>query len=124
MKSLFAFAALTILSASTALAELPAGHRPIPAGTEMQQAPKDIPDSQLPQKGEVLSSVNTDQYTYIEVLQAPEKESLWIASTLMTVKKGDQLRFEDGVMMTNYKSKTLNRTFPKVLFVGRVAVIK
>ena len=124
MKSLFALAALVIFSSSTAFAALPAGHPSAETAAEMLQPAANIPDSQLPQKGKVLSFINTDQYTYIEVSQAKVKESLWLASTTVAVKKGDQIRFDDGFVMKNFHSKTLKRTFPKVLFVSKVVVAK
>ena len=124
MKSIFALAALAIISSSSALAALPPGHPSTETAAEMLQPTKDIPDSQLPQKGKVLSFINTDQYTYIEVSQVKIKESVWLASTTVAVKKGDQIRFNDGMVMTNFYSKTLKRTFPKVLFVSKVVVVK
>jgi hypothetical protein len=40
----------------------------------------------------------------------------------VAAKKGDVVRFDDGMPMTNFHSKTLNRTFPSVLFVNRVVI--
>ncbi|MFH1043917.1 MAG: hypothetical protein V1796_02400 [Pseudomonadota bacterium] len=34
--------------------------------------------------------------------------------------RGDVIRFDNDMVMTNFRSKTLNRTFPSVLFVSRV----
>lgn len=125
MKPLFSIAALAIFASSTVFAATPPGHPSAAAAAEMlQPAAQNIPDSQLPQKGKVLSFINTDQYTYIEASQANAKESVWLASTTVAVKKGDQIRFDDGFVMTNFYSKTLKRTFPKVLFVSRVVVVK
>lgn len=124
MKTVLTFAALAVFSASTALAELPPGHPSATAAAEMLQPAKDIPNGQLPQKGKVLSFINTDQYTYIEVSQAKVKESVWLASTTVAVKKGDKISFDDGFVMSNFYSKTLKRTFPKVLFVSKVVVSK
>ena len=42
----------------------------------------------------------------------------------LPVKKGDVIRFDNGMAMTNFHSKTLNRTFPSVLFVNSVVVTK
>ncbi|HEY3327831.1 MAG TPA: hypothetical protein VGK14_11795 [Novimethylophilus sp.] len=123
MKSLLALLASAVFSVS-ALAELPPGHPSADAAADMLHPAKDIPDSQLPQKGKVLSFINTDQYTYIEVSQDKTKESLWLASTTVAVKKGNQIRFDDGFVMNNFYSKTLKRTFPKVLFVSKVVVVK
>ena len=83
---------------------------------------KSVPDAQLPQKAKVLSSIDAAGYTYLEVTQ--NKKTLWLAGSKIAVKKGDVIRFDDGMVMTNFNSKTLNRTFPSVTFVNRVVVTK
>ena len=124
MKPLIPMTALAFFYALNALAAMPPGHPSAAATAEMLQPAQDIPDSQLPQQGKVLSFINTDQYTYIEASQATVKESVWLASTTVAVKKGDRIRFDNGFVMTNFYSKTLKRTFPKVLFVSKVVVVK
>jgi hypothetical protein len=42
----------------------------------------------------------------------------------VVAKKGDVIRFDDGMVMTNFESKTLKRTFPSVTFVSSVVVTK
>ncbi len=111
---------LVLAAVSTiALAQpLPAGHPPMAAKSDG----KGVPDAQLPQKAKVLSSIDAAGYTYIEVTQ--NKKNLWLAGTQVAVRKGDVIRFDDGMVMTNFKSKTLNRTFPSITFVNRVVVTK
>ena len=118
MKFLPVLFALAIFSASAAAQSLPPGH----PGAGAKTAGKGGPEAQLPQKAKVLSSVDAAGYTYIEVTQ--NKKTLWLAGTKVAVKKGDVIRFDDGMVMTNFNSKTLNRTFPSVLFVNRVIVTK
>ncbi|MEK7361265.1 MAG: hypothetical protein AAB133_04205 [Pseudomonadota bacterium] len=60
------------------------------------------------------------QYTYLEVTQ--NKKNLWLAASTVAVKKGDVIRFDDGMAMANFHSKSLNRTFPSITFVSRVVV--
>ena len=116
MKS-FAFALVLAVVSTAALAQpLPAGHPPAAAKSDG----KGVSDAQLPQKGKVLSSIDSAGYTYLEVSQ--NKNTLWLAGTTVAVKKGDVIRFDDGIVMTNFNSKTLNRTFPRVTFVSRVVV--
>lgn len=74
----------------------------------------------MTQEGTVLSSIDQSQYTYIEVSQ--NKKSLWLATTRVAVRKGDRIRFDEGMVMTNFHSKGLNRTFPSIAFVSHVAV--
>lgn len=77
-------------------------------------------DAGLPYKGKVVSVIDAGQYTYIEVAQ--DKKTLWLAAPAIALQKNSMIRFEDGAEMTNFRSNTLNRTFPKIRFVGRVAV--
>ncbi len=71
-------------------------------------------------EGKVVSSINTKSYTYVEVFQ--KGQNIWLASPLVKVKSGNLVRFDEGTMMHNFYSKTLNRTFPSVLFVQQVIV--
>jgi hypothetical protein len=75
----------------------------------------------LPHQGKVLSTIDVSQYTYIEVAQGAKV--LWLAAPSLAVKKGNTIRFEDGAAMSNFRSASLNRTFPTILFVGRVAIV-
>jgi hypothetical protein len=116
MKSLLVLLALAIFSSLAFAQPLPAGHPPV----DTKKEGKGAPDAQLPQKAKVLSSIDAAQYTYLEVTQ--NKKTLWLAAATVAAKKGDMIRFDDGMVMTNFHSKTLNRTFPSVLFVNRVVV--
>ena len=80
------------------------------------------PEASLPQKAKVLSVINVPQYTYLEVTQ--NQQTLWLAASTVTGKKGDVIRFDNGMEMKNFQSKSLNRTFPSVFFVSRVVVTK
>ncbi|HEY5291469.1 MAG TPA: hypothetical protein VIJ43_04065 [Burkholderiales bacterium] len=116
MKSLPVLLALAVFSSLAFAQPLPSGHPPV--GTTKEG--KGAPEAQLPQKAKVLSTIDAAQYTYIEVAQ--NKKTLWLAGNKVAVKKGDVIRFDDGMVMTNFNSKTLNRTFPSVTFVSRVVV--
>ena len=116
MKPFLLLAALAVVSTSVLAQSMPSGHPPMGAAKDGKGAP----EAALPQKAKVLSAIDAGQYTYIEVTQ--NKKSLWLAGTKVAVKKGDVIRFDDGMVMTNFNSKTLNRTFPAVTFVNRVVV--
>ena len=118
MKSFPVLLALAFFSASALAQPLPAGH----PSTSAKTAGKGGPELQLPQKAKVLSIIDAAPYTYLEVSQ--NKKTLWLAANAVPAKKGDVIRFDDGMVMTNFHSKTLNRTFPSVLFVNRVVVTK
>lgn len=97
-------------------ASLPPGHPPVDAG-KMAQAAQ---GPSLTQKGQVVSTIEVPQYTYIEVVQ--DNKTYWLAAPSVAVKKGDTIQFDDGAVMTNFISKSLNRTFPSITFVSRVVV--
>ncbi|MHB1293073.1 MAG: NrfJ-related protein [Sulfuricella sp.] len=115
MKSILALLALAAFS-SVAVAA-PTGH---PAAGNGMMMPKGATNAPLPQKGKVLSTIEASPYTYIEVSQG--KKTVWLAASSVALKKGNVIRFDDGMVMSNFHSKTLNRTFPTILFVNRVAV--
>jgi len=119
MKSFPFVLALAMVSTSVFAQALPPGH---PPATGAAKDGKGAPAAQLPQKAKVLSTIDAAQYTYIEVTQ--NKKTLWLAGTKVAVKKGDVIRFDDGMVMTNFESKTLKRTFPSVTFVNTVVVSK
>ena len=118
MKFLPVLLALAIFSAFAVSQPLPAGHPSVDAKKEGKGAT----EAQLPQKARVLSTIDAAPYTYLEVTQ--NKKTLWLAANAVPAKKGDVIRFDDGMVMTNFHSKTLNRTFPSVLFVNRVVITK
>lgn len=77
---------------------------------------------QMPNKGKVISTINASNYTYIEVSEG--SKSVWLAALEVSVKKGDMVSYSDGAVMSNFYSKSLNRTFEKVIFVSKVVVAR
>ena len=116
MKSLPLVLALAVVSASALAQSLPSGHPAI----GMAKGGKTAAEAQLPQKAKVLSTIDAAGYTYLEVTQ--NTKTLWLAGPKVVAKKGNVIRFDDGMVMTNFESKTLKRTFPSVTFVTRVVV--
>lgn len=104
---------LAFVSAAMAQ-DLPRGHPQVDVQKPSATAPN------LPKKGKVLSTIEVSQYTYIEVMQ--DQKPVWLATTTIPVKTGDMIRFEDGVVMTNFYSNALKRSFPAISFVGTVVV--
>jgi len=74
--------------------------------------PADAPSASV--TGKVLEVKNVDSYTYLR-LATPNGE-LWAAVMTAKVKKGSTVTIENGVMMSNFYSKSLKQTFPQVLF--------
>jgi len=88
---------------------LPAGHVPVIT------APAAI---QLPRKGKVLEVVDSPMYTYLQV--TGDKNPVWLAAYKINLAKGTVVNYSDGVPMSNFHSKSLNRTFDTIIFVDRV----
>ena len=72
-------------------------------------------------EGKVLSTLDASGYTYMELANTEKK--FWIAAPTTRVKVGDRVRFEQSLVMKNFNSKTLNRTFDQIIFVNSATVI-
>ncbi len=77
-------------------------------------------DAPLTQQATVLSTASAPPYIYIEAAQG--KKTLWLAANRVAVKKGDVIHFDQDIVMSNFYSKSLKRTFPSVIFVNRLTV--
>lgn len=73
-------------------------------------------------KGKVLQTMDSGGYTYVEVDENGQK--LWVAVMQTKVKVGDTVEFPDSPPMINFSSKTLKRTFEKIIFAPGIAVNK
>lgn len=65
-------------------------------------------------KGKVLETMDSGGYTYVQVDENGTK--LWVAVMQTKVKVGDTVEFPDSPPMVNFQSKTLKRTFEKIIF--------
>ncbi len=113
---------LALCFATAAMAAAPPGH-PSPAqAADLLMPDKPPAPAELPNQGKVLSTIDANDFTYIEVERAGAVE--WIAASKMALKPGSTIRYEEGSVMTNFYSKLLKRTFSSVMFVGHVAVME
>jgi len=64
--------------------------------------------------GKVLETMDSGGYTY--VLLETEAGKKWVAAPKTTVTVGQTAAFAPGMVMRNFKSETLNRTFDEVVF--------
>ncbi len=83
--------------------------------------PQEIPAG-AGHKGKVLETMDSGGYTYIQVDENGTK--LWLAVMQTKVNKGDVIEFPDSPPMVNFQSKTLKRTFDKIIFAPGLAVNK
>ena len=70
----------------------------------------------------VLQTMNSGGYTYMQVQDKNQK--YWVAMTQRDVKAGDTIRYLEQGWMPNFHSKTLNRTFDKILFAADITAKK
>jgi hypothetical protein len=68
--------------------------------------------------GKVLQTQNGGGYTYAEV-ETSGGQKVWIAGSQIDVKPGAAVEWGDFAVMRNFAAKSLNRTFPEILFVNR-----
>jgi len=92
---------LLLLAATAAtLAAPPPGH-PSPAQAMDQLMPDKPPaPGELPNRGKVISSMDANDFTYIEVERDGAIE--WLAAPKMALKAGSTIRYEEGSVMTNF----------------------
>ena len=95
---------------------MPAGH---PAMGTMA-APAESPKAT--HAGTVTEVLPAGPYVYIHAKAAEGEE--WLAASALELKPGASIKWNDGSVMSNYQSKSLNRTFDKVRFVEVVEVVK
>lgn len=72
-------------------------------------------------KGTVLQTFQVEGYTYMEIKDG--NVTKWIASPTIDVKKGDIVETSYGMLMPDFESPTLKRTFKEIYFVTRASVV-
>ncbi|MCX7166497.1 MAG: hypothetical protein NTV11_09505 [Rhodocyclales bacterium] len=65
-------------------------------------------------KGEVLEVKDVESYSYLR-LKTADGET-WAAVGKAPLKKGAKVTIENTMVMTNFESKALKKTFPKIVF--------
>jgi len=123
VKSLYATAAIVLLSATTCLAEpAPAPRGPLVPGLSGHPPPPDATgtDAKGVVSGKVLETMDAAGYTYVRVA-APDG-AMWAAGPQTRVKVGDTVSFSRGMVMKNFHSEKLDRTFESIAFVSSITV--
>ena len=85
-----------------------------------------VPGSSLPSyaednrtlTGKVVQTMDSGGYTYAQIENKGLKT--WVAVPKTKVVKGRNISFAPGMEMQNFESKTLKRTFDKIIFSGGV----
>ena len=66
--------------------------------------------------GKVAETMDSGGYTY--VLLDNDGKQTWLAMPKTKVVKGSKMSFQPGAEMVGFHSKTLNRTFERIIFSG------
>lgn len=69
--------------------------------------------------GTVLETMDSGGYTYLQIDTGADKP--WVAIPQAKVAVGDKVSCQPGMVMKNFSSKTLGRTFESVVFSGGLA---
>jgi hypothetical protein len=69
-----------------------------------------------PVTGKVMETMDAAGYTYLNV--ATDAGEKWVAVNQTPVKVGEEVTYLDGMVMQNFFSKSLDRTFPEIVFSG------
>ena len=69
-------------------------------------------------RGQILSVIQVQGYTYIEVRNSGR--SVWLAGNPVEVSEGDIVSWGQSAVMRNFKSQALDRTFDEILFVSAI----
>ncbi|OGU00281.1 MAG: hypothetical protein A2079_05730 [Geobacteraceae bacterium GWC2_48_7] len=88
------------------------------AGMKVQEIPAGVG-----KKAKVVQTMNSGGYTYVEA--ADEKgQKAWLALPETKVAVGDAIEYPETPPMVNFQSKTLNKTFDKILFIPGIRIVK
>ncbi len=72
--------------------------------------------------GTVTYTKNTDRYTYIKLDE--QGKEVWLATLGMKVSVGDKVEYIGGLLMKDFHSNAMDKTFDFILLVTRVRVLK
>lgn len=82
--------------------------------TSVAQAPGTKTATTNTVSGEVLEIKNVDSYTYMRI--KTQGGETWAAVTKADIKNGAQVTIENAMVMNNFESKSLKKTFDSIVF--------
>ncbi len=93
---------------------------PLFLAEQLMAMPKEPAPSNIPTvSGTIVETMNASGYTYMLVESGAKKT--WVAIPATTVEKGAAIKYYEGMVMQNFTSKTLDRTFDAVVFSSGLA---
>lgn len=95
-----------------------------PAAPSPQRgAAPDAGDATVPatSQGVVAETMDSGGYTYARVTL--DGKDVWLAGPQTKIAEGNAISWSGGMVMQNFTSNTLHRTFERILFVNRITVV-
>lgn len=99
--------------------ELPPGHPPIDPHSDAAPDADGGADDSLVVTGTVAQTMNAAGYTYVRIRTTKGKD-VWTAVPAVNLQVGDPVTVNGQLVMENFESKTLGRSFDEIIF-GTVA---
>jgi len=83
---------------------------------ESFQSPQSLQATQdkIPLAGKIVETMDSGNYTFVNIEH--NGRTTWVATPRMNVMIGQDISLKPGMTMTNFESKTLNRTFATIIF--------
>jgi hypothetical protein len=104
-------------------------HNQLPQAGEVGTVNPQLAQGAMPQKagsgkfGKVTQLLNSVGYSYVEVAN-DQGEKTWVGLPQLELDVGDEIEYPDKPPMVNFESKTLKRTFDKVVLAQGIRVVK
>jgi len=116
-KIYFCFIGLVIISGMIACGNGTSKTEQAAATDQPGQTSSQAPDTLQPAEvsGKVVQTLDASRYTYIRLDDGAGNET-WAAVPQTQLEIGEQIELKGGIVMRNFNSKTLNRTFDSVTF--------
>ena len=73
----------------------------------------------IPHTAIVLETMSSAGYTYVRVEE--KDKAFWIALPETQISVGEKISFYEQLLMENFTSRSLNRTFDRILFVEGIS---
>lgn len=118
MKTLLLSSIAFVGLAAAAMAGPPLGASSLPETPYPGAVP--VSQNSLPNSGKVSEAIAAGSYTYLHVTK--DSKGTWLAIPRRDVPVGAQVRYAEGLMMKDFHSSTLKRTFSAVMFLQGIEV--
>jgi hypothetical protein len=90
------------------------------AGKQSQTPVQTPSESQLAEfSGKVVEKQDVSPYTYVRLDDGAGHE-IWAAVPQTQLEIGEEIALQGGIVMSNFNSKTLNRTFESIIFASGI----